>query len=316
MKKILETKEGITLVALVVTIIVLIILAGISISLMLRNDGILNKSKAASDEYKKQSATEMMNLKITTCQMQSYTEKGELPTLAYLAAYLQNDKETTGDIAYVKMQSQKQSNLDETPYASWDKIYTRLSTYPYEFEINSSLQLASIDGVKVDSIPENDEDSIVSMTKSELNSYIESAINTKLQEYSKATDISSVYATKSQVENIENSEICSTTEKRVGTYLNNKPLYQRTFTGTIGTLNTETIVNSNANNIDKLFLINGCVIKSGYIATLPYSYGGNIFMNVLKNDSNNIVIQYYSTSNTFYEGGTYYLTVQYTKTSD
>ena len=130
LKKKIKTMTGITLISLVITIIVLIILAGISISLMLENDGILNKSKTASEEYKKNSATEMMNLKITTCQMQSYTENGKLPSLAYLAAFLQKDKETTGDIAYVEMQSQEQGNLDETPYTSWDKLYTKLSAYP------------------------------------------------------------------------------------------------------------------------------------------------------------------------------------------
>ena len=177
LKKKIKTMTGITLISLVITIIVLIILAGISISLMLENDGILNKSKTASEEYKKNSATEMMNLKITTCQMQSYTENGKLPSLAYLAAFLQKDKETTGDIAYVEMQSQEQGNLDETPYTSWDKLYTKLSAYPsYEFEINSSLQLASINGVKVASIPANDDDTIISMTKAELKTLIQEEI--------------------------------------------------------------------------------------------------------------------------------------------
>lgn len=110
-------------------------------------------------EYDKQSATEMINVKITTCQMQSFTENGKLPTLAYLAAFLQNDKETTGDIAYIEMQSKKTGSLDETPYTSWDKIYTKLSAYPYEFEINNSLQLESIDGIKVAS---NSNEEIVS----------------------------------------------------------------------------------------------------------------------------------------------------------
>lgn len=43
----LKGQKGITLVALVVTIIVLIILAGISISLVLRDNGIITKAKEA-----------------------------------------------------------------------------------------------------------------------------------------------------------------------------------------------------------------------------------------------------------------------------
>ena len=46
----LENK-GITLVALVVTIIVLIILAGVSISLVLGQDGVVQKAKAGRDNY-------------------------------------------------------------------------------------------------------------------------------------------------------------------------------------------------------------------------------------------------------------------------
>ena len=47
----MKSNKGITLVALVVTIIVLIILAGVSISLVLGNDGILGKAKSGRDNY-------------------------------------------------------------------------------------------------------------------------------------------------------------------------------------------------------------------------------------------------------------------------
>ena len=60
----LKYREGITLIALVITIIILIILASISIAMILRNNGLLNKAQTASDETKKSQATETMNLKI------------------------------------------------------------------------------------------------------------------------------------------------------------------------------------------------------------------------------------------------------------
>ena len=49
--KFLKMNKGITLVALVVTIIVLIILAGVSISLVLGQDGVVQKAKAGRDNY-------------------------------------------------------------------------------------------------------------------------------------------------------------------------------------------------------------------------------------------------------------------------
>ncbi len=47
----LKGQKGITLVALVVTIIVLIILAGVSISLVLGDNGIVTKAKEGAANY-------------------------------------------------------------------------------------------------------------------------------------------------------------------------------------------------------------------------------------------------------------------------
>ena len=47
----LKNRKGITLIALVVTIVVLLILAGVSISLILDNNGVIQKSKEAKREY-------------------------------------------------------------------------------------------------------------------------------------------------------------------------------------------------------------------------------------------------------------------------
>lgn len=47
----LKEQKGITLVALVITIIVLLILAGITISLVLGENGILNKASGAGKNY-------------------------------------------------------------------------------------------------------------------------------------------------------------------------------------------------------------------------------------------------------------------------
>lgn len=53
MKKEIKNKQekGITLIALVVTIVVLLILAGVSISLVLNNNGIISRAKEAKNQY-------------------------------------------------------------------------------------------------------------------------------------------------------------------------------------------------------------------------------------------------------------------------
>lgn len=54
----MRSNKGITLVALVITIIILIILAGITISMVLGEDGLIGKAKKGANEYKNAAANE------------------------------------------------------------------------------------------------------------------------------------------------------------------------------------------------------------------------------------------------------------------
>jgi len=54
----MKNMKGITLIALVITIVVLIILAGVAISLSLGENGIFNKAKYATEEYANEQARE------------------------------------------------------------------------------------------------------------------------------------------------------------------------------------------------------------------------------------------------------------------
>ena len=60
-----DRSSGITLVALVVTVVVLLILAGVALNLVLGNNGILNKAKDASQEHKQASENEQKELENT-----------------------------------------------------------------------------------------------------------------------------------------------------------------------------------------------------------------------------------------------------------
>ena len=55
-----KKKQGITLIALVITIIVLIILAGVSINLVLGENGIITMAKRAKEDMEK--AAEILQL--------------------------------------------------------------------------------------------------------------------------------------------------------------------------------------------------------------------------------------------------------------
>ena len=54
----IKQEKGITLIALVVTIVVLLILAGVSISLVLNNNGVISKAKDAKNQYAEAQANE------------------------------------------------------------------------------------------------------------------------------------------------------------------------------------------------------------------------------------------------------------------
>ena len=58
----LKNKKGITLVALVVTIVVLLILAGVSINLVLGNNGIIAKAKDAETKSAEASQNDLIGM--------------------------------------------------------------------------------------------------------------------------------------------------------------------------------------------------------------------------------------------------------------
>ena len=121
--------------------------------MILGNNGLLNKTQTASDETKKSQATETMNLKITNIQISSYAETQQLPNLQYLADKLCEDN----DMEYVLTASKEHASLDKINVTNISSIFTKLKEYPYEFEIDSTLKLAKIDGIAVadkGSIPE------------------------------------------------------------------------------------------------------------------------------------------------------------------
>ena len=60
----MENKRGITLISLVITIIVLIILAGVTINLTVGENGLITKATRAREEYKKATYFEELNLDI------------------------------------------------------------------------------------------------------------------------------------------------------------------------------------------------------------------------------------------------------------
>ena len=73
-KKIFKSTKGITLIALVVTIIILLILAGVSIAMLTGNNGILSQAGRAKDRTREEGAREKIQLEV----MGAYDKYGSI----------------------------------------------------------------------------------------------------------------------------------------------------------------------------------------------------------------------------------------------
>ena len=69
-KLIIRDRKGITLIALVITIIVLLLLAGVSITMLSGQDGILNKASSAKKLNKEQSIIEQIKLSVQSAMIE------------------------------------------------------------------------------------------------------------------------------------------------------------------------------------------------------------------------------------------------------
>ena len=70
-----KKERGITLIALIVTIIVLLILAGVTISLAIKDQGIFTKAKTAGNAYINAQTTEQTGLNTADEEMQNIMDE-------------------------------------------------------------------------------------------------------------------------------------------------------------------------------------------------------------------------------------------------
>ena len=78
LKKLRLQEKGITLIALVVTIVILLILAGVTINIALSDNGLFGKAKEASEEYQKAQLKEEIETEILNLQTETLKSKKEL----------------------------------------------------------------------------------------------------------------------------------------------------------------------------------------------------------------------------------------------
>ena len=78
MGKSLKKERGITLIALVITIVVMLILAVVTINLTLGNNGIFQRAKTAKEQYQNAEDYEKSKIKLITNDIDSFITNGQV----------------------------------------------------------------------------------------------------------------------------------------------------------------------------------------------------------------------------------------------
>lgn len=131
----LKRNKGITLIALVVTIIVLLILAGISISILAGNNGILNKAVTAKEKTSESQALEKAKLALSNYTIDKNVEnKNNVKEVldkslgsANVKNFSSNSKVATFEYKGKKIKYDLENNamVEDTPYEIWDGTETK-----------------------------------------------------------------------------------------------------------------------------------------------------------------------------------------------
>lgn len=93
----MKNQKGITLVALVITIVVLLILAGVTISMVLGPNGVLTNSQKAKDNSAKGTANDALSTALSSVSTDYYTKDGA--STGTMLEYLQSDNVSLSTLA-------------------------------------------------------------------------------------------------------------------------------------------------------------------------------------------------------------------------
>ena len=126
----LKNAKGITLVALIITIIILLILAGVTIGLVIGENGLIEKSKQSANKYNDASEIERINMIVAEAQTKGYEQgnNGEL-TQANLQEALDNSygvgkataSEKQADGSFIIKVGEKEYKIDDSLGVSENK---------------------------------------------------------------------------------------------------------------------------------------------------------------------------------------------------
>lgn len=144
MKKSQKKSNGITLVALVITIIILLILAGISIS-VLTNQGLFGKANEATLETRAATVSELVNIWKISKKADSYTEKCVAQALPQLLDELETQKLITGE-EKAEIKTSGKATIGNTTVTFWEiSDYVNIGDY-INYAPQSDIKTYTVEG--------------------------------------------------------------------------------------------------------------------------------------------------------------------------
>lgn len=144
----MKNQKGITLIALVITIIVLLILAGVSIAMLTGENGILNQATNSKTETTKAEAVEKINLALNAVKSEIYAQ--EISDPAY-KAYTTSDSTTTLDTAITTILGKDEITATAQAEATyWYTISEKTLTISY-INTNAKITTAISGSIDLDS---------------------------------------------------------------------------------------------------------------------------------------------------------------------
>ena len=142
----LKNAKGVTLIALVITIIVLLILAGVVLNTVLGNDGIIAKAQLAKEKNNYKSAKEIVEMKLLEIQTDCVDEKKEY-NIEEIAIKLKEDGEILIEKYFNEETAKVKEGIGEKP-AKLKGIVVSVDSYEnykkYKFLIGKSGKIEKI----------------------------------------------------------------------------------------------------------------------------------------------------------------------------
>ena len=113
MMKFANKKEtAITLIALIITIIVLLILAGVVLNTVLGDEGIIRKSQIATQKTNYKSAKEIVQMKLLEIQAECVDENKDY-TVKVIAEKMKDDEEILVEMYYTKETAKVKADIQQ-----------------------------------------------------------------------------------------------------------------------------------------------------------------------------------------------------------